>query len=357
MSVPDARERRLTRLAARVDWSKVVDPYTGELYGPEMLAGLWASDRSTADETCASLRHAAVGDGSALRAAAAQLLPYLVEAARDPDVTVRFEILRTIADIARTGKVSEPDALWPVAWERAAQELLPLLDDGELVVRAGAVRALAQSAAHADALIARFRARFDDEPDAWSAGCLVLGVGELVRHAVEGREEAVAWLRDLMAVAGKGPEPDIIEDADAWVAWDEEIRHDVRLQAVEALCRALPGHADPRYAPATTAALLAPWAAPPAECVVPAADVISAADRRLGADLPGRLGLAHALLSHPGTTERAGGLRVAAALMSRWPSAVPALLPTVNLLVEDASPENRAFARRLLATHGTGPHP
>ncbi|WUS98649.1 hypothetical protein OHA46_19115 [Streptomyces sp. NBC_00708] len=358
MSVPDTRARRLARLAARTDWPKVVDAYTGESYGPEVLAGLWAPDRVTADETCAALRFAAIGEGSAVLAAATQLLPYLVEAAGDPDVTVRFAVLRTIAHIAGTGNTAPAarvDALWPAAWERAAEELLPLLDDGAPVVRGGTVRALARSTAHADALIARFRARFNEEPDRWSAGRLVLGVGELARHAVMGRDEAVAWLRHLMTVDGKGPEPDIAEDADAWVAWDEEIRHDVRLQAVEALCHALPGYADPRYAPVTTAALLAPWAVPPAECVVPTADVITEADRHLGADLPGRLALARALLRHAGTTERAGALRVAASLMSRWPSAVPALLPTVARLVDDTSPENRdaaleACARGLVAS-------
>ncbi|MFB8084396.1 hypothetical protein [Streptomyces sp. NPDC055992] len=358
MPAPDTRARRLARLAARVEWAKVVDPYTRHQYGPEVLAELWGSDRVTAAETCDGMRFAAIGDGSSVGAAAARMLPVLVAAARDPEVTVRFDVLRTIADIAgagHTAPAARVDPLWPAAWERAAEELLPLLDDGAPVVRGGTVRALARSRAHADALITCFRARFDEEPDRWSAGCLVLGVGELTRHAVMGRDEAVAWLRHLMAVEGKGPEPDIAEDADAWVAWDEQIRHDVRLQAVEALCRALPGYADPRYAPVTTAALLAPWAVPPAECVVPAADVITAADRRLGDDLPGRLALARALLRHAGTTERAGALRVAAHLMSRRPSAVPALLPAVARLMDDTSPENRAAARRLLATYGTGP--
>ncbi|MGW0939209.1 hypothetical protein [Streptomyces sp. NPDC002666] len=375
MTAQDARAQRLARLAAQVDWPKVTDPYTGERYGPEMLADLWATDRSTADDTCTNLRFAAIGDGSSVSGAAAEILPFLVEAARDPDVTVRFGILRTIADIAGTGNTAPTakvdrilegrwrptvDAAWPAAWERAAEELLPLLDDGDHVIRAGAVRALAQSAARADALIADFRARFDDEPDLWSAGCLVLGVGELARHATEGREEALAWLRHRMTVEGKGAEPDIDEDVDAWIAWDEEIRHDVRLQAVEALCRALPGHADPLYAPATTAALLASPAAtsyPPAECFSSRLDVITEADRRLGTDLPGRLALAHALLRHDGSDERAGGLRIAACLMSRWRSAVPALLPAVAERVGDARPENRVFALRVLAMCGAAARP
>lgn len=375
MSAQDTRAQRLARLAAQVDWSKVADLYTGERYGPEVLAGLWATDRVTADRTCTDLRFAAIGDGSSVSGAAAEILPFLVEAARDPDVTVRFEILLTIADIAGTGNTAPTakadrilegrwrptvDTRWPAAWERAAEELLPLLDDSDYAVRAGAVRALAQSAAHADSLITRFRTRFDDEPDLWSAGCLVLGVGELARHATRRRDEALAWLRHRMTVEGKSEEPDIDEDVDAWLAWDEEIRHDVRLQAVEALCRALPGHADPLYAPVTTAALLASSAAtayPPAECFSSPIDVITAADRRLGADLPGRLALAHALLRHGGTDERAGGLRIAASLMSRWRSAVPALLPAVAERVGDARPENRVFALQVLAMCGAAARP
>ncbi|MFI6964877.1 HEAT repeat domain-containing protein [Streptomyces sp. NPDC050255] len=375
MTAQDTRAQRLARLAAQVDWSKVTDLYTGERYGPEVLTGLWATDRVTAGSTCMDLRFAAIGDGSSVSGAAAEILPFLIEAARDPDVTVRFEILQTIADIAGTGNTAPTakvdrilegrwrptvDAEWPAAWERAAEELLPLLDDGDHVIRAGAVRALAQSAAHADPLIADFRARFDDEPDLWSAGCLVLGVGELARHATGRHGEALAWLRHRMTVEGKGEEPDINEDVDAWIAWDEEISHDVRLQAVEALCRALPGDADPLYAHVTTAALLASPAAtggPPSECFSSHDDVITEADRRLGADLPGRLALAHALLRHDGTDERAGGLRIAATLMSRWRSAVPALLPAVAELVGDASPENRVFALRVLAMCGTAARP
>lgn len=351
------------------------DLYTGKQYGPEVLAGLWSTDRSTADGTCTDLRFAAIGDGSSVSGAAAEILPFLVEAARDPGVTVRFEILRTVADIARTGNTAPTaqvdrilegrwrptvDEAWPAAWERAAEELLPLLDDGDYVVRGSAVLALAQSAAHADALIADFRARFDDEPELWPAGCLVRGVGELARHATRRREEALAWLRHRMTVEGKGEEPDMDQDIDAWIAWDEEIRHDVRLQAVEALCRALPGHSDPLYAPVTTAALLASSAATvhlPWQCVSLHVGVITEADRRLGADLPGRLALAHALLRHDGYEKRAGGLRIAATLMSRWRSAVPALLPAVAELVGDARPENRLFALRVLAMCGAAAHP
>jgi hypothetical protein len=161
-------------------------------------------------------------------------------------------------------------------------------------------------------------------------------------------------------VGGKDEEPDIDQDIDAWIAWDEEIRHDVRLEAVEALLRALPGHADPRYARVTTDALLASRTASarsPAEYCSSRVDVITEADQRLGADLPGRLALADALLHHDGTTEREGGLRIAASLMARWRSAVPALLPAVAGLVDDGRVENRVLALRVLAMCGSAARP
>ncbi|MER7828416.1 HEAT repeat domain-containing protein [Streptomyces sp. NPDC096097] len=370
MSARDATARRLARLAAQVDWSKVVDPYVGGQYGPEVLEGLWSASRITAARTCTNLHYTANGDGSSVRAAAAEMLPFLVEAALDPDVTVRFEILQTIAHIAGTGNTAATakvapilegtwrptvDPAWPRAWERAADALLPLLDDEDDIIRVGAVGALAQSATHADTLITRMRTCFDSEPEPWVAERLVLAVGELARHAVRGREEALEWLRFRMSVGGKGEEPDFDEDIDAWIAWDEEVRHDVRLQAVQALRRAMPDHADPLYARVTTDALLASSTAsanPPVEFLSARVDVITDADQRLGADLPGRLALAHALLAHDSATTREGGLRIAARLMSRWSSAVPDLLSAVAELVDDPHPDNRLFALRILAMCG-----
>ncbi|NDZ69982.1 hypothetical protein G3I36_02730, partial [Streptomyces sp. SID10362] len=57
---------------------------------------------------------------------------------------------------------------------------------------------------------------------------------------------------------GKGEEPDIDEDVDAWIAWTEQHGHDVRLCAVTALRHALPGRPDPAYARTTVDALIRP---------------------------------------------------------------------------------------------------
>ncbi|MFI6938599.1 hypothetical protein ACIBI4_04960 [Streptomyces sp. NPDC050418] len=375
MNGRDAKARRLARLAAQVDWAKVVDPYSPEQYGPHVLDELWSADRRTADDMCTNLLYAAVGDGSSVRAAAAEIVPFLVEAARDPFVTVRLGLLQAIAEIAAVGNTAPAaqvgplpkgkwrptsDPAWPAAWQRTAPELIPLLDDEDEVIRAGVAGALAQAAAHADVLIPVLRARFEAEPELLPAGCLVLAVGELAPYAVRQRDDALAWLRSRMTDQGKGEEPDFEEDIEAWVAWDEEVRHDVRLQAIAALRRTLPDLVDPRYARATTDALLAgagSAAHPPAPFLRTRIDVITGADQQLGADLEGRLALAHALLSHADADTRAGGLRVAAALISRRRSALPELLPVVAERVDDTCPQNRLFALRVVAMCGAAARP
>ncbi|MFF2229172.1 hypothetical protein [Streptomyces anulatus] len=236
------------RFATEVDWTKVVDPYVpgpdGQ-YGPDLLERLWSPDLRTADDAHAALHFACCGDGGSVRLAAPEVLPFLVEAVRDPAVAVmmRKQILETLAVLARAGNDARTaPAAWPAAWERAVDALLPLLADdeeGDEGVRAGVAAVLARATHRADELIGRFLARFEDEPHLSAAEQLVLAVGELAPHAVERREDAVVWLRQRTTDAGKGEEPDMDDDIDAWLAWMEQHGHDVRTAAVVALRRAL----------------------------------------------------------------------------------------------------------------------
>ncbi|MFF4856957.1 hypothetical protein ACFY2N_18915 [Streptomyces rubiginosohelvolus] len=368
-----SRELR-ARFAQEVDWSKVVDPYVPGQYGPDLLEQLWSPDRGTADNACANLHAACCGDGSWVGPAALELLPFLVEAARDPVVKVRPEILETLADLARAGnnaRTAQPDpqlggwrptapAAWPEAWEQAVDGLLPGLADHAGAVRAGVAAALARTTGRADDLIDRFRARFEEEPDLAVAEQLILGIGELTAHAGERREETVTWLRQRMGDAGKGEEPDIDDDIEAWLAWTERHGHDVRLAAIAALRRALPGRRDPEYARTTADALLSP--SPPGVSILrdsrsPYVGRVTAADALLDEDLPGRLALARTLLRQDTPAHHEGGLRVAATLMSRWRSAVPELLPEVAEFIDGPDPDNRAFALRVLAMCGTAAGP
>ncbi|WP_217230327.1 SUKH-3 domain-containing protein [Streptomyces anulatus] len=248
------------RFAAEVDWTKVVDlyiPLPDGQYGPDLLERLWSPDLRTADEAQATLHFACCGDGSSVSPAAPEVLPFLVEAVRDPAVAVRVrtQILETLAVLARAGNdaCSGPGpklggrqraapAAWPAAWDRAVDALLPLLADdveGDEDVRAGVAAVLARATHRADDLIGRFLARFADEPHLSAAEQLVLAVGELAPHAVERREDAVVWLRQRTVDAGKGEEPDMDDDIDAWLAWMEQHGHDVRPAAVVALRRVL----------------------------------------------------------------------------------------------------------------------
>ncbi|MEU2571854.1 hypothetical protein ACIP3B_02155 [Streptomyces anulatus] len=247
------------RFAAEVDWTKVVDPAIPKpdgQYGPDLLEQLWSPDLRTAHIAYEALHFTCSGDGGSVRPAAPEVLPFLVEAVRDPAVKVRPQILETLAVLARAGneaRAAAPGpgpggwwrtapAAWPAAWERAVEALLPLLADDvedEEAVRAGVAAVLARDTYRADDLVDRFLARFEDEPDLSAAEQLVLAVGELAPHAVERREDAVAWLRERSTDAGKGEEPDMDDDIEAWLAWMEQHGHDVRPAAVVALRRAL----------------------------------------------------------------------------------------------------------------------
>ncbi|MGW1295201.1 hypothetical protein [Streptomyces sp. NPDC002533] len=364
-----------SRFAEEVDWSKVVDPYVpGPPHGPDLLERLWSPDRCTADRAHSHLHAACCGDGSSVLPAALEVLPFLVEAVRDPAVRVRTDILEMLDDLARAGnnaRTAKPDpqlggwrptapAAWPAAWERAVEALLPSLADDTEEVRAGVAAVLARATVRADDLIDRFRARFEEEPELSVAEQLVLGVGQLAAHATDRAEGAVTWLRQRMSDAGKGEEPDIHDDTDAWLAWMDQHGHDVRLPAIAALRRALPGRPDPAYARTTADVLLIP--APPgtahhresrSQYVARATD----ADAELDNDLPGRLAIARTLLRQDTPARHEAGLRIAATLMSRWRSAVPELLPEVAELADAPDPGNRAFALRILAMCGMAAAP
>ncbi|MFI1935053.1 hypothetical protein [Streptomyces sp. NPDC020330] len=234
------------RFAAEVDWAKVVDlyiPLPEGQYGPDLLERHWSPDPLTAEDAQAVLHFACCGDGSSVSPAAPEVLPFLVEAIRDPAVKVRPRILETLVVLARAGNDARTaPAAWPAAWDRAVDALLPLLADdveGDEDIRVGVAAVLAWAIHRADDLVDRFLARFEDEPDLSVAEQLVLTVGELTAHAVERREDAVAWLRERAADAGKGEEPDMDDDIEAWLAWMEQHGHDVRPAAAVALRRAL----------------------------------------------------------------------------------------------------------------------
>lgn len=251
------------RFAAEVDWTKVVDPYIpgpGGHYGPDLLERLWSPDLRTADDAHAALHFACCGDGSSVWNAAPEVLPFLVEAVRDPAVKVRPQILETLGVLARAGNAARAaelglghggrwrtaPAAWPAAWDRAVDALLPLLAgdvegdvEGDEDVRAGVAAVLARAVHRADDLADRLLTRFGDEPHLSVAEQLVMAVGELAPHAVERREDAVVWLRQRTTDAGKGEEPDMDDDTDVWLAWMDQHGHDVRPAAVVALRRAL----------------------------------------------------------------------------------------------------------------------
>ncbi|WP_460363811.1 hypothetical protein [Actinocorallia lasiicapitis] len=81
------------------------------------------------------------------------------------------------------------------------------------------------------------------------------------------------------------------------------------------------------------------------------------ADHALDGDREGRLALARSLLDDREAEQRLAGLLVAARVMSRWRSAVAALLPTVAGFIDDPSPDHRVLALRILDMCGAAARP
>ncbi|POM26458.1 hypothetical protein BTM25_08590 [Actinomadura rubteroloni] len=325
---------RAARFHREVDWSKVLDPYGIRRYGWHVLENLWEPGHHPASQAVKDLRIACLGDGSAVWPAAAQLLPFLVEAANDRALENRVAIVRMIDDIAVTGNTAAQatlagegrwyphvDPAWQAAWDRAAPLLVPSRLD-PVDVRAAKAAALGEAAGRADELIDVLRERCAREPDENVAGLLAESVGKLARHAAHRRDEALTWLRRLR---------------------DEEgvALHDLRDRAASGLELALTGHESGSAASGVRAA---------GTEAVPL-------DRELGAAVLGRVPFAHMLLSRGPASQRDVGLRLAASLMSRWRSAVPDLLPGVARRVDDAGSEHRALALRILAMCGPAARP
>ncbi|MCM2416907.1 HEAT repeat domain-containing protein [Streptomyces sp. RKAG293] len=321
-----------------VDWAALRHAYGAADDVPGMLRDLYRPGRAAAaaDDLLTHVHH----QGGAVCSSAPAALAYVVAAAADPAIAgeVRLELLdlvESLADAANTAAPRFVSAAWPAAWDRAVTDLLRLLDDPVAVHRAAVADALAQAHQRADEVIAALRTRWALESTPRTRLRLIDAVGSLIVHAAEQRGFSVGWLRELM----DGAEPS------------------VRLAAVQALRRALPGRDDPAYA-RTVADVLsgsepAMWR--PGRGTAEATVVWAVG--LLGEDRAGVAAATHRLLGHPDPSVRAGALRAAAQALSRRRSAVPELLPAVARSLSDPEPDNRLFAARVLGMCGHAARP
>ncbi|MFB4286340.1 hypothetical protein ACBI99_01785 [Nonomuraea sp. ATR24] len=410
----EAGERDVVAGLDSVNWSVVLDPGTAAGYGPRLVIDLW---RVEAAEAAVRTLRRVCGVGEYLYPAAVELLPFMAVAAADPAVPVRALLVESIGEIAATAVRAEalgrpvrlpamaslrtgpgPSAAsrarrvsaagWPRVWDRVVTGLCALLDDPVQPVRRCTAVALTQATGRAEEVTRLLQSRCAAEHDPVVAEHLLAALGELATHVTEPRRrEIVTWLRAHLkpgdaAPAQEDPHPSSHDShplfadphpapegrrpadrphpnrGDGSSAGDG--RPEVRVAAVRALRRVLPGQDDPAYARAVAEVLLDPGWRPStrrADLFDLQASEVRGIGELLGEDLPGLLGLARALLSHDHPEHRTGGLELAAALLADRRSAVPALLPVLAGLVDDPLAANRALALRILAMCGSASRP
>ncbi|MER5382939.1 hypothetical protein ABT040_22090 [Streptomyces sp. NPDC002688] len=327
----------LARLDA-VDWPALRHAYGAAEDVPGMLRDLYRPQKAAAaaDDLLTHVHH----QGGGVYSSAPAALPYVVAAAADPAIAadVRGELLYLVRSLAGTGNTAQPRFVtpgWPAAWDLAVPDLLPLLDDPVAVNRTAVADALAEAHRRADEVIAALRDRWGVEPDPRARLQLIDSVGSLTAHAGEQRGTSLDWLRHRMDAADPA----------------------VRLVAVQALRRALPGQDDAAYARTVSKVLSgsepATWR-PDGGAVK--ATVVWAVGL-LGADRAGRADATRRLLGHRDPAVRAGALQVAAQELSARRSAVAELLPAVARSLSDPEPDNTLFAARVLGMCGQAARP
>ncbi|MFD9465528.1 hypothetical protein [Streptomyces sp. NPDC060027] len=316
-----------------VDWSVLRHAYGAAEDVPGMLRDLYRPQQAAAaaDSLLTHVHH----QGGGVYSSAPAALPHVIAAAADPAVAadVRQELLYLVGALAGAGNIAEPRFVtsgWPAAWDLAVPDLLPLLDDPVAVNRTAVAVALAEARRRADEVTAALRARWGVEPDPRTRLQLIDSVGSLTAHAGERRGSSLGWLRELMDAADPS----------------------VRLVAVQALRRALPGQDDAAYARTVSEVLSGgePTTWRPGGGAVRATVVWAVG--LLGADRAGRADATRRLLGHRDPSVRAGALQVAAQALSARRSAVAELLPAVARSLSDPEPGNRLFAARVLGMCG-----
>jgi hypothetical protein len=319
-----------------IDWGALSHSYGPAGDVPGHVHDVLVPERSAdaVEELHASVYH----QGGHICSAAPPLLPFLVALAADVTGAARTDLLDLIGNLAQAGAESEArfvDAGWGAAWERAVPRLLGLLADPDPAARRGCLFPLSYAGAGTTEELWAARER---EEDPATRIALLDALSELslqhpheaspVRRLREAALNAPAPLERLAAAVGvrravpEGPDPELTA-AVARALRDAELGDEVR---------AAWGFGDP--------AALVPWAVD-----------------AFGADREGRIVLVRGLLASPDAKRRAGALRSAAAVLGRWRSAVPVLLPEVAGLLTDEAPENRRFAARVLGMCGEAARP
>lgn len=265
------------------------------------------------------------------------MLPFLVELAGEPDVTVREHLLGTLPEIAGAAvdDSGRPDPGWERVWSEQVPRLLALRDDPDIGVRRLRLLALATTQAPSDVarVVAELRDDWHREPDDLTRIDLAHTISRLA--GFEAAYQIRAW---LIGMLDQG-DPETRLGAAAVLA-----THDpAPLRAQEVLADAVRAGDVPHWERTN-------WLADPSRSI---ADWITGAPGRLGR----RIDQCLERLDDPDDETRVRAVRDAALVLATWRSPEEVLLPAIAARLGDGSGEARAYAIHMVAACGPASAP
>ncbi|MFJ9453712.1 HEAT repeat domain-containing protein [Kitasatospora sp. NPDC101447] len=322
-----------------IDWAGLQHNYGSAADVPGLLRRCAGPDREDAWEAAGDLDNLLFHQGGWVCSAASAALPYLVRLAARPDVVARRERLELLDLLTRlSGEAAlvaeaQVDPAWGAAWERALPEVLGQLSDPDPAIRRTVADLLGGCGSSGARTLPALLTRWEAEEDPATRLDLVIALGHATRREPTAglSTRTTALLRGLL----DAPEPQL------------------RLAAVHALAPDDPGLAD-RHLGRVLDAVRDPgvelWRqTSTADCGVQGVQGWTAG-LFPGASPVYVLGL---LAEHPDPEQRIGALGQAGGLLSRWRSAVPAVLPAVAARLDDPDTEVRFRSVELLACLGS----
>jgi HEAT repeat protein len=335
-----------------VPWAELSHNYGPAADVPALFEAIAGPDAEAAVDACDELTNSLYHQGGWVCSAATAALPFVYALAGDPRVVPRVELVDLAGSLALTARVARPrhvDEGWPEAWRRERSAGLSLLTDADPGMRRAAVDLLAHGDGRDEANVPYLleRARHDEDiptrlhavralgsvavPDTPGAGDVRALLGDLIAHAgPAGQLSAIHALSGLDRRAPArhlGLTLDILTTpgigAGLEPGWAEYDVGRIAGQIVGSSYQLLARERDQPSEPAPAAV----------EFVVRLARSSADADVR------------HAALTQ------------AVALLSRWRSPTPVLLPVLAECLEDPEPRIRVSAAYLLAAVGRAAAP
>lgn len=332
-------------------WAELRHNYGPAADVPALFEAIAGPDAEAAVDACDELTNSLYHQGGWVCPAATAALPFVYALARDPRVVPRVELVDLAASLALTARVARPrhvDEGWSEAWRRERPAGLCLLTDADPAMRRAAVDLLADGDGRDEANVPHLLERARHDEDIPTRLHAVRALGSVAVPDTPGADGVRALLGDLIAHAGPAGQLSAIH-ALAGLDRRAPARHlglTLDILATPGIGAELePGWAEYDVGQIVAGAyrLLAHERDEPSEPSEPAPASVEFVVRlaRSSADADVR----HSALSQAG------------ALLSRWRSPTPLLLPVLADCLEDPDPRIRVSAAYLLAAVGPAAAP